>query len=170
MHLTSDLLAVEQSRLGGLKHCERPAHVKCFPAGNATAAAYLFESLVRFSTPDTTVKLVIDGDDAGAKALALLLGRAKWDNISWKSNHDYFQLPLDVENLLSDRVKRALYSERPSQVQLVEDTQKKIKSFKVLDGHKKAVAERAIELSEEVDAVEFKHLFKLIHSATKTAP
>jgi predicted ATP-dependent endonuclease of OLD family len=142
---------------------------KCFPAGNATAAAYLFESLVRFSTPDTTVKLVIDGDEAGVKALTQLLGRAKRDNMSWKSNQDYFQLSLDVENLLSDRVKRALYAERPAQVQLVEDTHKKIKSFRVLDGHKKAVAERALELSEEVDAAEFKHLFELIHNATKTA-
>ncbi|WP_128003575.1 ATP-dependent nuclease [Piscinibacter defluvii] len=143
------------------KHALSPLDVKCFPASNATSATYLFESLVTFSTGDTTVKLVIDGDKAGLAALEGLLGRAKRDGIKWKANDDYFQLALDVENLLSDRVKRALHAERPAQVQLIEDVHKNIKSFRVVE-NKKANAARALELSDEADLGEFKLLFDRI--------
>ncbi len=135
--------------------------VKCFPANNATSATYLFESLVRFSDTDTTVRLVIDGDKAGHDALNSLLGRAKRDDIKWKANGDYFQLPVDVENLLSERVKRLLHEERPAQVQLIEDLHGKIRSFKVLE-NKKENALRAVELAAVDDLADFKLLFDRI--------
>lgn len=143
------------------KHSLSPLDVKCFPASNASSATYLFESLVTFSSPETTVKLLIDGDKAGLSALEGLLGRGKRDGRKWKANDDYFQLPFDVENLLSDRVKRALHEERPAQVQIIEDVHNNIKSFKVME-NKKANAARALELSEEQDLTEFKLLFDRI--------
>ncbi len=143
------------------KHSLSALDVKCFPANNATSATYLFESLVTFSTPETTVKLVIDGDRAGITALDGLLGRGKRDGVKWKANDDYFQLPLDIENLLSDRVKRLLHAERPAQVQLSEDVHGNIKSFKVLD-NKKANAALALTFSAEDDLAEFKVLFDRI--------
>lgn len=146
------------------KHALSPLDVKCFPASNATSATYLFESLVLFSTTDTAVKLVIDGDKAGVSALESLVGRAKREGIKWKANHDYFQLSIDVENMLSERVKRALYRERPAQVQMIEDVNKNIKSFKVLE-NKKANAVRALELSKEEDLDDFKLLFDRISAA-----
>jgi predicted ATP-dependent endonuclease of OLD family len=135
--------------------------VKCFPAGNATSATYLFETIRNFSDESTVVKLVIDGDKAGRDALAGLNGRAKRDSVKWESNKDYFQLPIDIENLLSDKVKRQLYNERPAQIDLVEDIHGKITSFKVKD-NKKANAKRALEISGQDDLENFKLLFDKI--------
>lgn len=136
--------------------------VKCFPAGSASSASYLFEWLERQSDSSTHIKLIIDGDKPGHDALNGLLGRGRRDGLSWKANHNYFQLPIDIENLLSDRVKKLLYTERPAQVQLILDTNDNVKSFKALDGHKKSVAARAIELSEIDDLKLFKTLFDRI--------
>lgn len=111
---------------------------------------------------ETQIRLILDGDKPGADALNGLLGRAKRDGITWKSNQDYFQLPIDVENLLSEKVKKDLYAERPAQVQLTEDINGKIKSFKAMDTHKQKVAARAIELSERTDLIHFKNLFERI--------
>lgn len=135
--------------------------VKFFPAGNATSATYLFETIVSFSDESTVVKLIIDGDTAGQKALAGLNGRAKRDSIKWKSNLDYFQLPIDIESLLSDRVKRKLHDERPAQIDLVEDIDGKIKSFSVKENKRKN-AKRAVELSGTDDLMNFKSLFDKI--------
>jgi predicted ATP-dependent endonuclease of OLD family len=142
----------------------RPYDVKFFPAGNAASATYLFESLRAFADPSTNVRLVIDGDDAGVKAISGLNGRAKRDGATWKSNADYFQLPLDTENLCSDRVKLQLFRERPAQVTAVFDTEGNIKSFAFNDGHKKALAERAVELSTGEDLGNFKRLIERIES------
>lgn len=62
--------------------------VKCFPAGNATSATYLFETINNFSDDMTVVKLIIDGDAAGRNALDGLLGRARRDSTTWKANKD----------------------------------------------------------------------------------
>jgi predicted ATP-dependent endonuclease of OLD family len=93
--------------------------VKFFPAGNATSAAYLFESLRSYSDSSAKVFLLLDGDEAGRKARDQLLGRASRDGIALKSNRDFFQLPSDVDNLLSVRVMRALHAERPAQTTLM---------------------------------------------------
>lgn len=161
---SDEILIQGALRLLDGKHALSPLDVKCFPANNATSATYLFESLVTFSTTGTTVKLIIDGDKAGVSALESLVGRGKRDGIKWKANHDYFQLPIDVENMLSERVKRALHKERPAQIQMIEDVHKNIKSFKVLE-NKKANAVRALELSHEEDLAEFKLLFDSISAA-----
>jgi Predicted ATP-dependent endonuclease of the OLD family len=138
--------------------------VKFFPAGNAISATYLFESIRNFSDNKTIVKLILDGDESGKKALDGLNGRAKRDSIKWESNKDYFQLPLDIENLLSNRVKRQLHAEKPAQIQLTEDINGKITSFKVLDNKKKN-AKRAIEISNTDDLEGFKILFKKIEDS-----
>lgn len=161
---SDEILIQGALRLLDGKHALSPLDVKCFPANNATSATYLFESLVIFSTTGTTVKLVIDGDKAGVSALESLVGRGKRDGIKWRANHDYFQLPIDVENMLSERVKRALHKERPAQIQMIEDVHKNIKSFKVLE-NKKANAVRALELSHDEDLAEFKLLFDSVSAA-----
>ncbi|OWL82808.1 ATP-dependent nuclease [Halopseudomonas aestusnigri] len=138
-----------------------PSDVKFFPAGNAMSATYLFESIRNFSDSQTIVKLIIDGDEAGKKAVDGLNGRAKRDGIKWDSNKDYFQLALDIENLLSENVKRKLHKERPAQVQLVENVNGKITSFKVIE-NKKSNATRALEIGEKDDLANFKDLFDKI--------
>lgn len=141
-----------------------PYDIKYFPAGNATAATYLFEWLRKNSDASTHVKLLIDGDDPGRKAMIGLTERGKRDGVIYKPNFDYFQLPVDVENLLSDRVKKILAEERPSQVSCVKDINGKITSFKAQDGCKKKVARRAIEISNKSDLKNFKSLFeKVVH-------
>lgn len=135
-----------------------PYDVKFFPAGNATSATFLFESLDSFASSETRVRLILDGDDAGKKALAGLVGRAARDGKVFKANREYFQLPLDVENLISDRVKRVLSIERPAQVRLIEDTSGKITGFSFLDGHKRVCAERVVQLSKAEDFSAFKEV------------
>lgn len=142
-----------------------PTDVKFFPAGNATSATYLFESIKNFSDNQTIVKLIIDGDEAGRKAIEGLNGRGRRDSIKWYSNKDYFQLSLDVENLLSEDVKRKLYSERPKQIQLVEDINGNIISFKVLE-NKNANAKRALEITSQEQLSNFKLLFDKIAAST----
>lgn len=135
--------------------------VKCFPAGNAASAAYLFETITSLSDASTVVRLVIDGDSAGTNALKGLIERGKKNSIKWKSNHDYFQLSVDIEALLSDRVKKILAAEHSSNIQLTEDVHGNIKTFRILD-KKKAIAAKAIELSLESDLSEFKFLLDKI--------
>ncbi len=141
-----------------------PYDVKFFPSGNASSATYLFESLRAFSDSTTVIRLIVDGDTAGNGAISGLNGRAKRDGITWKANFDYFQLPVDADNLCSDRVKRLLAAERPAQITLVLDTDDGIKSFTFNDGHKKALAQRAIELSTVADLAPFKKIFSKIFS------
>lgn len=157
---------------GALRKLDTPTplkwhDVKFFPSGNATGAANAFEWLIKQSDNTVEIKLIIDGDTPGIHALNGLLARGRRDGISWKANTHYFQLPLDIENLLSDKVKRTLHAERPAQVQLIEDTEGGIKSFKALDTHKKQVAVRAIELSEVNDLRNFKLLFDKLGKSIK---
>ncbi len=143
--------------------------VKFFPSGNASGAANAFEWLVKQSDESVKIRMIIDGDKPGSDALNGLLARGRRDGMMWKSNLHYFQLPVDMENLLSDKVKKALHAERLNQVQLVEDTNGAIKSFKALDTHKKNVAIRAIELSEVNDLRGFKQIFeKIAHSLSNS--
>ena len=84
--------------------------IKIFAANNALSATYLFEtfSLNIEQNSNIVVQLILDGDDAGRKALKNLENRPKEKKISLRSNIDYFQLPNTIEDLLSDRVKRLL--------------------------------------------------------------
>jgi len=144
--------------------------VKFFPAGNASSSTFLFESLRAFGDQSIAIRLVIDGDSAGVSAVNALNGRAKRDGITWKANFDYFQLPIDTDNLCSDRVKRLLAVERPAQVTLVLDTDDAIKSFAFNDGYKKAVAQRAIELSTVADLSAFRKVFSRLFSTLPASP
>lgn len=146
-----------------------PYDVKFFPAGNATAATYLFESLRAYSDEKTAIRLIIDGDNAGIKALDGLLGRARRDGASWKANQDYFQLPLDTENLCSDRVKHQLAYECPAQVTFSVNTENKIILFGFQGSHKKALAKRAIELSTSNDLGGFKRVFARLFASVSAS-
>lgn len=145
--------------------------VKFFPAGNATSATYLFESLRAYNDGAATIRLIIDGDHAGKKALEGLLGRARRSGTTWKANTDYFLLPLDTENLCSEQVMRKLADEHSAQVDLVEDTNGCITKFSFHETHKKALAARAIELSKITDLADFKKIFdRIIRSTSKNNP
>lgn len=142
-----------------------PNDIKFFPSGNATSATYLYESIANFAGGDVGVVLIIDGDEAGKKAISQLKGRRTREGSSLQSNKDFFQLPIDTENLLSDRVKRLLRDERPAQVTIHEDTSGKIVHFSFNDKYKKACAERAIFLSEPSDLSEFLSVFDRISAS-----
>lgn len=136
--------------------------VKFFPSGNAMGAAISFEWISKQASSNTAIRLIVDGDKAGTDALNSLLARARRDGHTWKSNLHYFQLPADIEGLLSDNIKRALKTENPNKIQLTEDTSNNIKSFKILDTHKVKIAARAIEISNLDDLKNFKALFDRI--------
>lgn len=141
--------------------------IKFFPAGNASSASYLFEWLSRQSDSSVAVRLVIDGDKPGNDALNGLLNRGRRDDVTWKANHDYFQMPIDTENLLSDRIKCLLAEMFPAQVQATFDIDGALKTFKILDGHKKSIAAKSIELSDRKDLKGFRSLFEKIAKSLK---
>ena len=144
-----------------------PYDVKFFPAGSAVSATYLFESLRAYSDDKTAIRLVIDGDTAGLRALSGLLGRATARGTIWRANIDYFQLPVDVENLCSDRVKRVLARERPAQVELVKDTDNNVTGFAFRETFKKSLAARAVELSAISDLNNFKKILNRLLESSK---
>ncbi|MFZ5517546.1 MAG: AAA family ATPase [Candidatus Zhuqueibacterota bacterium] len=146
-----------------------PTEIKFFPSGNAQSACYLYESLRYFGDSDqTNIYLIIDGDDAGRKALNGLINRLRnISGITIKANKDYFQLPIDVENLTPRRIIEILEQERPAQVQVNRDTNSQITFFKILDSHKKAVARRIGELIQEEELNEYLTIFKTIESLSQ---
>ena len=146
--------------------------IKFIPSGNATSACYLYESLRYFVDADKTkIYLIIDGDDAGKKALNGLITRLKnVSNIIIKPNIDYFQLPIDLENLTPHRIIKILAQERSAQVQVNSDTNNKITFFKINEGYKKNVAQRIGELIQENELTEYLTIFTKIATHSKIKP
>jgi len=124
-----------------------PDRVRFFPGGNASGACTLFESMRRFGdASEVDIVLVVDGDEAGQKALDSLEKRSG-SELELQSNRDYFQLPRDVEWLTSERVIALLEEERPGQIAVRRNTHGDITKFVIHDGHKQKVARRIIEIS-----------------------
>ena len=139
-----------------------PRTIRYFPGNNASGACSVYETLVRFGDGnEVNVFLVIDGDEAGKKALRGMLKRNEGDQVI-KANTDYFQLEQDIEWLTSVRVMELLYKERPAQIQLEKNTNEEITGFRVKDTFKTKVAIRIIELSELEDLEEHKKLINKI--------
>jgi|GEM_PF-3345294 len=161
------LLRGALEKLQGQKNMIDPLDVRLFPAGNAMSACYLYESLLHFGEKnETVIRLIIDSDDAGKKALNGLIERSRnISQIKLKSNQDYFQLPKDVESLTSKRIIEILEKERPSQVQVTRNTSGNITRFKIIERNKKKVARRIVELLEKKDLKKYRSLFKLINES-----
>lgn len=138
--------------------------VRFFPAGNAASACSLYESMLRFGdTNEISIRLIIDGDKAGQSALQSLIKRLRnVEQISLRSNDDYFQLPADIEALTSKRIIEILEKECRTQVNVTRDTSKNIKRFEITEGNKKKVAQRIVELMTTNDLKKYLDLFKLI--------
>lgn len=141
-----------------------PSDVKFFTASNASTACSIFETLyLHGNSSATNIRLIIDGDTAGQKALQGLIERLKkLRNINLRTNHDCFQLPTDIEQLTSRRIIEILENERPAQVHISRNTNHEITKFKIHDGHKRQVASRIVELMNDSDMSEYLKLFQLI--------
>ena len=116
-----------------------PSDVRFFPGGNASGACTLYESLITFgNSSEVKVSLIIDGDEAGKKALRGLQERTRYQTkTSLKSNKDFFQLKETIEWLTSIKVMTKLEKERPAQVTVSQNTNNEITSFIVHDKYKK---------------------------------
>jgi len=124
-----------------------PRTVRFFPGNNASGACSVYETLIQFGDRDVVnIFLVIDGDEAGKKALRGLLKRNKTAP-KLRANKDYFQLNSDIEWLTSTRVMEVIAEERPAQVRIVKNIEEDITEFCVNDGYKTKVAIRIVELS-----------------------
>ena len=142
-----------------------PCDVRFFAGGNASGACTLYESLITFgASSEVRIGLVVDGDDAGKKALRGLVARTQ-ATLQLKANRDYFQLDGDIEWLTSARVMNAIEKERPAQVHVTRNTKDQITSFRIGDGHKRAVAKRIVELSTTDDLEDFRDVILLIEKA-----
>jgi len=143
------------------------ADVRFFPAGNATSACNLYESMIRFGDAEETyIRLIIDGDEAGQKALHGLTERLRITaRIRLRSNNEFFQVPKDIEAFTSKRIVEILEQERPAQVQMIRNTSGEITRFVIAEGKKKKVAKRIVELMLLKDLKKYLNLFTLIHKS-----
>ncbi len=138
-----------------------PDDIRFFPGGNANGACCLYESFVNFGdSGEVKISLLIDGDDAGNKALTGLNKRINGiKNI--KCNRDYFQLPNDVEWLVSARVMERIDDEY-SCVTINRNTDNEITKFHVDGKNKKRVARAMVTESDVEDLEDFKKVILLI--------
>lgn len=138
-----------------------PDEIRIFPGGNASGACTLFESFMQYGDiGEVEILLVIDGDDAGQKALRGLLKRQK-GNVELKSNRDYFQLNRDIEWLASYEVMVDM-ERKYSDVTVIYNADHAITSFQVSGGHKKKVARSIIESSTIDDLADFEDVLSKI--------
>jgi len=143
-----------------------PEKVKFFPANSCNAACILYESFFEFgNTDEVRLLLLIDGDEAGKKALHGMVQRLSTNGIKIKANKDYFILPSIAEGLTSKRVKEVLIKERPAQVKYLRNTKDQIISFVIAEGYKKKVANRIIEISTLRDLSGYKKVINMIENA-----
>lgn len=163
------LLRGAWEKLSDSGRCKTDPHdIRFFPGGNASGACTLFESLITFgSSTEVALALVVDGDEAGQKALRGLIARTH-NALPLKANKDYFELEVNGEWMTASRVMELIEKERPNQVRLTRNTKGEITSFVVLDGHKKAVAKRIIELSTIDDLLGFEKVILQIEKAIST--
>ena len=140
-----------------------PDDVRFFPGGNASGACGLYESFINFGdTDEVKIFLLIDGDDAGKKSLYGLSKRIKGSK-EFKSNRDYFQLPVDVEWLTSYRVMMKM-DNKFSCVHVTQNTDDAITKFMVDSGNKKRVARSIIDESHIDDLVDFEKVINKIEA------
>lgn len=141
--------------------------VRFFPAGNATSACSLYETLLRFGdTNETSIRLIIDGDAAGKKALNGLIERLRnTAETRLRANNDYFQLTKDIEALTSKRIIEILEKKCPTQVDVTRDTAGNITCFIITELNKKKVADKIVELMTTDDLKGYLYLFKLINKS-----
>ncbi|MCG6146621.1 ATP-dependent nuclease [Leptospira bandrabouensis] len=140
-----------------------PEDVKFFTGNNCNSACLLFEAYYPLTkTGEVRNILIIDGDDAGKKALNGLQNRMKNNGINLKANHDYFILPAFTESLISENLKQKIITERPSQINYSENTNKDIIHFELREGGKIKAATRIIELSKIEDLDEFRKIIEMI--------
>lgn len=139
-----------------------PDRVQVIAANNASSACTLFESLRSMTSQDKNVKVVllIDGDEAGKKALNGLKARQSHIGKPIHPNADYFQLEKTIDWMLSGRVMDELAKERPAQVQITINISDEITDFHFTEGHKQGVARRALEISDADDLTDFSSLIK----------
>jgi putative ATP-dependent endonuclease of OLD family len=144
-----------------------PYDIRYFPAGNAQGACVIYESLVNWGDiKEAIILLVIDGDEAGRKALNGLIQRRKNIGVNLRANQDYFQLSKSTEDLTAKKVIRKLEANFPSKISVIRNTNNRITSFNIEEGHKKFIAKEIIDLSKREDLKKFEELFTLINGAT----
>lgn len=158
-----------------LKHCWElfykdgvlktdPADIKFIVADGCVAACKIFQEFLTYAnTDEADIKLIIDGDKAGAKSLNGLIARTK-DLQKIKANTDYFQLKTDIEWLTSYRVMEKI-AESTSLATITKNTNDEITAFVVNNSNKIKVAKRIVELSDKPDLEDHKALLKLIEKS-----
>lgn len=133
-------------REGRLK--TKSSEIKFLASGNSDRACNNYHMLKTFdSTVDANIILLLDGDDAGRKALNGLQSRLKSQNLGIVANADYFQLEDDIEWLFDAEVMEDLTVKFPSQVRVQYDTGDNITDFEIYEGHKVNIARYVAENS-----------------------
>ena len=141
-----------------------PTDVKILPGGSANGACTLFESLLTFGDSDeVNIVLVVDGDDAGNKAINGLIKRSK-EYLELKSNRDYYQLVKTMEWLSSPRVMEEVSNIYTAGVTLKMNTSDEITGFIIHDGNKKKIAKALIEMSGIDDLEDYQKLINKIEA------
>jgi putative ATP-dependent endonuclease of the OLD family len=139
-----------------------PVNIRFFPGNGASGACTLYESLITFGDSDEVkICLIIDGDDAGDKALRGLIKRLMPSRPLY-GNKNYFQLTKATEWLVSGRVMSKISKQYPAQITLKRNVKEEITDFIIHDGKKKKIAKKVIDTSEIEDLSEFKDLIKSI--------
>ena len=142
-----------------------PDHVRFFPGKNASGACTLYESMLVFGdSGEVDLRLLVDGDDAGQKALRGLLNRLGPDR-KIKANFDYFSLVTDIEWLTSYRVMISMSKRFPASVDMILNTKQEITSFRIRDTMKMRVAAAILEESKIEDLGEFADLINNIEAS-----
>lgn len=142
-----------------------PTDVKFLPGGSANAACTLFEAIRTFGdTDEVNIQLIVDGDDAGNKAINGLIKRSK-EYLTLKSNQDYFQLEKTIEWLASPRVMIELDKKYSKAVTIKTNVSDEITDFIVQDGNKKKIAKDLIDMSKVDDLSDIQKLITKIEKA-----
>lgn len=138
-----------------------PYTIRIHPATNCTSACSMFEQYF-FESKDEEIDLylVLDGDEAGKKALRGLLKRSSKNGISFSSNKDYFVLNGDIELYFPVEILEEAVNQMPSTVEIIRDVEDKIIDFKIKDGNKGRVAKFLTKKASISDYNRLKTIFK----------
>lgn len=138
-----------------------PEAVRFHPAGNCINACSMFEMYYQETkNSDIECYLIVDGDDAGRKAINGMLRRGQHEGIKYKNNSDYFILGSDIELLFNDTFLNSLQEDMPRTVTLIKDVEDKIIDVKITDGNKIRVAKKIIEKANLNDFHRMKRIFQ----------